>query len=92
MAVLERRLVMTTVELKVSLPDELAKEAREAGLLTPDAVESMLRERMRQRRANRLFKTIDKLSKITPPITKEEIASEIEAARTERRKLDAARP
>ncbi len=58
---------MTTVELKVSLPDDLAKEAQAAGLLAPEAVESMLRERMKQRRIDRLFETMDKLSKIMPP-------------------------
>lgn len=40
---------MATLELKLDLPDQLAREAREAGLLTTEAIEAMLRERLRQR-------------------------------------------
>jgi hypothetical protein len=36
---------MTKVQL--SLPDELAKAAAEAGLLAPDAMQAMLREKLR---------------------------------------------
>jgi hypothetical protein len=36
---------MTKVQL--SLPDELAKAAGEAGLLVPEAVQAMLRDRLR---------------------------------------------
>jgi hypothetical protein len=36
---------MTKVQL--SLPDELAKAAGEAGLLAPDAMQAMLRDRLR---------------------------------------------
>ena len=36
---------MTTLELKLNLPDDLAKRAQSAGLLTPEAIEAMLRER-----------------------------------------------
>lgn len=80
---------MTTLELKLTLPDDLAKEAQAAGLLSPAAIEAMLRERMRKRRVNRLFDTMEKLSNLTPPITQAEIAAEIQAARTERRNLNA---
>ena len=31
--------VMTTLEVKLSLPDSLAKEAQQAGLLAPEALE-----------------------------------------------------
>ena len=44
---------MTTLE--VTLPDNLAREAGEIGLLTSAAIEAMLREALRQRRVNRLF-------------------------------------
>ena len=37
---------MTTIEIE--LPEDVARRAREAGLLTPDAMESMLRERLRK--------------------------------------------
>ena len=35
---------VTTVQIE--LPEELARKAEEAGLLTPEAMESMLRERL----------------------------------------------
>ena len=34
---------MTTLEIKLNLPDELALQAQTAGLLTPQAIELMLR-------------------------------------------------
>lgn len=38
---------MTTVQ--ISLPDELAQKADSAGLLSPAAIEGMLREQLRRR-------------------------------------------
>lgn len=38
---------MTTVQ--ISLPDDLAKKADSAGLLSPAAIEAMLREQLRRR-------------------------------------------
>ena len=40
---------------------------------------------MRERRIERLFSTMDKLAQLKPPLTEDEIAAEIEAARAERR-------
>ena len=39
---------MTTLEMKLNLPDTLAQEAQKAGLLTPDAIERLLREAARR--------------------------------------------
>ena len=39
---------MTTLELKLNLPDELAQRAQRAGLLTPQAIEGMLREQLKR--------------------------------------------
>ena len=44
---------MTT--LTIDLPDNLAEEAQNAGLLAPDAIETMLRETLRRRAVNGLF-------------------------------------
>ena len=82
---------MTTLELKLTLPNDLAQEAQAAGLLSPEAMEAMVREAMKKRRIDRLFETMKKLSDLTPPITEAEIAAEIQAARTERRQLNAGR-
>lgn len=82
---------MTTLELKLTLPNDLAQEAQAAGLLSPEAMEAMVREAMKKRRIDRLFETMKKLSDLTPPITEAEIAAEIQAARMERRQLNAGR-
>lgn len=73
------------IEVTVSLPDDLAQQARQAGLLKPEALAALLRDAMREHRIERLFSTMDKLSQLEPPLTEDEIAAEIEAARTERR-------
>jgi hypothetical protein len=72
-------------EVTVTLPDDLAKQARQAGLLRPEALAALLRDAMRERRIERLFSTMDKLAQLKPPLTEEEIAAEIAAARAERR-------
>lgn len=72
-------------EVTVTLPDDVARQADEAGLLRSEALEALLREAMRQQRIGRLFATMDKLSQLEPRLTEQEIQAEIEAARAERR-------
>ena len=75
---------MTTLE--ISLPDALAKEAQSAGLLTPQAVERMVREAMRKRAAERLGDAMERMANAdVPPLTESEIQAEIAAVRAERR-------
>lgn len=77
---------MTQVELKLALPDSLAREAETAGLLTPSAIESLLREEVRKRRANGMFEAADKIAGVKlAPLTEAEVEAEIQAARAERR-------
>ncbi len=45
---------MTTLELTLNLPDELAQRAKNAGLLTPDAIEPMLREQLKKQAGEQL--------------------------------------
>ena len=45
---------MTTVELTLNLPDELAQRAKNGGLLTPNAIEAMLREQFKQQAGEQL--------------------------------------
>ena len=78
---------MTTLELKLSLPDQLAKEARAAGLLTPEEIERLVREALRARRGEHLAKTREKLAaNPLPPMTAEEIQAEIDAYRADVRR------
>lgn len=73
-------------QITLSLPDTLAQEARAAGLLTPQALEAMLRERLRNQRVGELFAAMDKMAALGgTPMTEQEIQAEIEAARAERR-------
>jgi hypothetical protein len=75
---------MTT--LTVELPDVLVKEAGAAGLLSPDAIEAMLRENLRRLAVDDLFTAADKLSAAHfPPMTMEEIQAEVNAVRTQRK-------
>lgn len=78
---------MTTVEIRLSLPDSLAKEAQAAGLLAPEELERLVREALRARRAERLFTARDKLAaEPLPPMMPEEIQAEINAYRAQVRR------
>lgn len=78
--------VMTQITIEVS--KGLVDEARTAGLLDPKAIEAMIREYLREERAEELFKALKRMdaAESPPPMTPEEIAEEIRTARSERRK------
>lgn len=77
---------MTELQLTLALPDQLAEEARAAGLLTPAGIERLLREEVRRRRVDKLFEAADRLAAVdTPPLTPAEVESEIAAVRAGRR-------
>ncbi len=73
-------------ELKLSLPDNLAKEAAQAGLLSDAEIEKLLREEIRRRATNELFEAMDRMAAVEgTPMTEEEIQAEIDAVRAARR-------
>ncbi len=73
---------MATVDLKLSLPEQLLKEAEKAGLLNPESIERLLRDEIRRRRVDNLFTAADRLAELNLPIlSDEEIAEEIRLAR-----------
>jgi len=72
------------LELKLKLPDSLVREAQASGLLTPEALEALLRDEVQRRRIGQLFKAADRLAAL-PPMTEAEVEAEIRAARAERR-------
>jgi hypothetical protein len=79
---------MTTLE--ISLPDSLAKEAKAAGLLAPEAIERMVREAIRQRAMEELKQAMGRMAAVEGPVmTPQEIQEEISAARAERRAREA---
>ena len=79
---------MTTLELKLNLPDELAQKAQAAGLLTPEAIESMLREQLKKQAGEKLRDMWARVPReeLTPEI-EQEIVEEVRAVRAERREV-----
>ncbi len=76
---------MTTVQ--ITLPDQLAQEAQDAGLLTSATIERMLREQLKTRHVDELFTAIDRMAAVDTPaaMSPEEVAEEIRIMRAERR-------
>jgi hypothetical protein len=76
---------MTIVQ--ITLPDSLASEASQAGLLAPEKIETILRERLAAARIDRLKAARDTLAtRPMPVMTSEEIQGEIAAYRAEQRR------
>ena len=82
---------MSTVELKLVLPDSLAREAEGTGLLTLESIEALIRAEIRRRRVNKLFAAADRLAALETPLTEAEIEAEIAAVRQSRHSTDASR-
>lgn len=77
---------LTMTELKLSLPDNLAKEAAQAGLLSDAEIEKLLLEEIRRRATSELFDAMDRMATVEgAPMTEEEIQAEIDAVRAARR-------
>lgn len=78
---------MVNIDIRLSLPDELAREAAARGLLTPEALQQLIdAEVERGRKIDRLFTTMDKLAADDQTaLTSDELNAEIKAARAERR-------
>jgi len=74
------------IALTIELPDELVDEARDAGLLSPEEIEAMLRERLKKRNVSELFRMADRLAAVDlPPMTEGEVQAEVDAVHAERR-------
>ena len=76
------------VELRVKLPGRLARDARDAGLLSPPAIRALLRQAMRRRAAARRF--LANAARVAaagvPPLSEDEIQAELDAMRKARRR------
>ncbi len=75
---------MTTIQIQ--LPDDLAQDARAAGLLSTESLERLLRDRLRQQAGDALRTMWNRMpgEELTPDI-EEMINQEVQAARTEQR-------
>ena len=78
---------MTTLELTLNLPDELANKAQAAGLLNSEAIEKLLREQLRKQAGEELRVMLNKAGAApsTFLMSEDEIQAEIEAYRAQRR-------
>ena len=76
------------VKIQIDLPDAVAAAAREAGLLTPPALERLLAEALRRRQAgDALLAIADRVAEAgIPPMSMDEIDAEVKAVRAERRR------
>ncbi|MCU7850534.1 MAG: hypothetical protein KZQ89_21690 [Candidatus Thiodiazotropha sp. (ex Lucinoma kastoroae)] len=72
--------------LTIDLPDNIARKAKDAGLLTPDALAQLLKETMRRQAGRHLLEVAKRIQATgTPPMSDEEIVAEVKAVRAERR-------
>ncbi|MEY4764787.1 MAG: hypothetical protein RI907_1460 [Pseudomonadota bacterium] len=77
---------MTTLEVKLDLPDRLAREALAAGLLTPKALREMVKDAMQRRAAQALMAGAQRASTAgSKPLSMKEIQAEVNAVRRERK-------
>jgi hypothetical protein len=76
---------MTTVQ--INLPDQLAQEAQQAGLLSPELLEKWLREQLKAKRIGQLFSAMDRMADVDDSaiLSPEMVAAEIATMRAERR-------
>lgn len=84
---------MTELELKLSLPERLASQARAAGLLTSEAIERLVREAIRKEAARRFVELGNRLREPGPvEITEAQLEVELKAVRAELREARARHP
>jgi hypothetical protein len=79
-------IAMTTLELKLDLPDRLAREAQAAGLLAPEALTQMLKDAMRRRAGQALLAGAARATAAgSKPLSMKEIQEEVKAVRRARK-------
>lgn len=74
-------------KIQIELSEATAKAAREAGLLTPEALDRLLTEAIRrQQAADELLSIADRVAEVgIEPMSMEEIDAEVKAVRAGRR-------
>lgn len=81
---------MTTLELKLDLPDRLAQDAARLGLLEPETLRALLREAVRTRRLEQLAQARHRVAAAgIEPMSEDEILDEIDAYRAQQRRRPA---
>ncbi len=82
-----------SITVRLDLPEEIIRDARNFGLLETKRMTAILAEEVRRRRAGRELKEMLDQVRCAPgePMTTQEINAEIKAARAERRAREARR-
>jgi hypothetical protein len=76
----EERIIQ--LELILTLPDTIARGARERGLLTAEMLESLITAEVKRQRVEQFFAAADRLAALpTSPLTEAEVETEIQAVR-----------
>jgi hypothetical protein len=77
---------MTTLEVKLDLPDRLAREAQAAGLLTPKALAQLLKDAMHRQAAQALLAGAKRATEVgSKPLSMAEIQAEVNTVRQARK-------
>lgn len=77
---------MTKIDLTLDLPDRVARDARDAGLLSPRAMARLLRAEIRRQAAGRLLSGAARAGAASSsPLSMVELQREIDAVRRKRR-------
>ncbi len=72
--------------ITINLPDDLAREVEEAGLLAPEAIEDLVRAELRSHHLREFLRVADELTaKKLPRMSMNEIQAEVNAVRRPRR-------
>lgn len=76
---------MTTVQ--ISLPEKLAREAQQAGLLSSESIEQWVREQLRQQKVETLFSAMERMDQVSEVevMSAEDMAEEVREIRRMRR-------
>ncbi len=83
---------MTNIDITLTLPDDLAREADTLGLLTSLRITQLVRAELTRRRTDPLFVLMDRLA-ATPKqdLTEADLQAEIEDYRREKREANEGR-
>ncbi len=77
---------MTFIDLKLELPDRVAREAEEAGLLSPRGLAKLIREGVRREAFKRIAEGAERVRAAgIPPMSMMEIQQEVNEVRKEMR-------
>jgi len=75
---------MTTLE--ITIPDELARDAQQAGLLSSERIAAMLGQQLKATRVDAFFAAMDRMAAVDEPaiMSPEEVAEELALLRGQR--------